>query len=49
MIKPFDVLAEGLVSNKSRDNRTAIELFVAGLRGWDVGLLQQFDSQPKPN
>jgi hypothetical protein len=33
MTKPFDVLAEGLVSEKSRDGRTAIELFIAGVRG----------------
>ncbi len=32
MRKPFDVLAEGLVSENSRDNRTAIELFLAGTR-----------------
>jgi hypothetical protein len=32
--KPFDVLAEGLLSEKSRDDRTAIELFVAGIAVW---------------
>jgi hypothetical protein len=31
--KPFDVLAEGLVSKKSRGNK-AFELFLAGVRGW---------------
>jgi hypothetical protein len=30
--KPFDVLAEGLVSQKSRGDKTAIELFLAGVR-----------------
>jgi len=30
--KPFDVLAEGLLSEKSRDNRTSIELFQRGLK-----------------
>jgi hypothetical protein len=29
--KPLDVLAEGLISEKSRGDRTAIELFFAGL------------------
>jgi hypothetical protein len=29
--KPFDVLAEGLVFEKSRGDRTAIELFLNGL------------------
>jgi hypothetical protein len=33
--KPFDVLAEGLVSEKSRGDRTPLELFIAGVRGWD--------------
>ena len=32
MRKPFDVLAEGLVSNNSRGDKTAIELFLAGIR-----------------
>jgi hypothetical protein len=36
MRKPFDVLAEGLLSEKSRGDKTAIELFVAGVRGWEV-------------
>ncbi len=31
--KPFDVLAEGLLPEKSRGDKTAIELFVAGLQG----------------
>jgi hypothetical protein len=30
---PFDVLDEGLVSEKSRGDRTAIELFLGGVRG----------------
>jgi hypothetical protein len=30
--KPFDVLAEGLLSKNSRDNKTAIELFLNGVR-----------------
>jgi hypothetical protein len=32
MRKPFDVLAEGIVSEKSRDNKTPLELFLAGVR-----------------
>ena len=38
MKKPFDVLAEGLLSENSRGDKTAIELFVAGVRGWEAGL-----------
>ena len=30
--KPFDILAEGLASEKSRDDKTAIELFLSGVR-----------------
>ncbi len=30
--KPFDVLAEGLISKNSREDKTAIELFVAGVK-----------------
>jgi hypothetical protein len=32
MKKPFDVFAEGLLSEKSRGDKTAIELFLAGVR-----------------
>jgi hypothetical protein len=47
MRKPFDVLAEGLVSQKSRGDRTAIELFIAGIRGWEAGIRRQLaDSNP---
>jgi hypothetical protein len=42
MRKPFDVLAEGLVSDKSRGDKTAIELFLAGIRGWEAGLWRHF-------
>jgi hypothetical protein len=38
MIKPFDVLAEGLISKKSRGDKTAIELFVAGVGVWEASL-----------
>jgi hypothetical protein len=36
--KPFDVLAEGLVSEKSRGDWTPLELFVTGVRCWEAGL-----------
>ena len=36
--KPFNVLAEGLISESSRDDKTAIELFVAGVRSWGTRL-----------
>ncbi len=36
MRKPFDVLAEGLVSEKSRGDKTPLELFIAGVRGWEA-------------
>jgi hypothetical protein len=32
MRKPFDVLAEGLISEQSRGDKTAIELFLAGVQ-----------------
>jgi hypothetical protein len=41
--KPFDVLAEGLLSEKSRGDWTAIELFLAGVRGWKSGLHRCLD------
>jgi hypothetical protein len=37
MRKPFDVLAEGLLSEKSRGDWTPLELFVAGVRSWESG------------
>jgi hypothetical protein len=37
--KPFDVLAEGLLSTNSRDNRTAIELFSSPLGEWTQPLI----------
>jgi hypothetical protein len=33
----------------TRDNKTAIELFVAGVRGWEAGLRRQMDyGKPLP-
>jgi hypothetical protein len=34
MRKPFDVLAEGLLYEKSRGDRTALELFVSAVQAW---------------
>jgi len=36
MRKPFDVLAEGLVSKKSRGERAQIELFADGAMALDL-------------
>ena len=38
MRKPFDVLAEGLLSKNSRGDWTPLELFLAGVRSWAGGL-----------
>jgi len=43
MRKPFDVLAEGLISRQSRGDKTAIELFMAGLGGWDAIMRRRLD------
>jgi hypothetical protein len=43
MKKPFDVLAEGLLSKNSRGDWTPLELFVAGIRGWESRLQQLVD------
>ena len=40
MKKPFDVLAEGLLFEKSRENKTAIELFLAGIRALEGAVWQ---------
>jgi hypothetical protein len=36
--KPFDLPAEGLQRKDSRDDKTPLELFVVGVRGWETGL-----------
>jgi hypothetical protein len=38
MRKPFDVLAEGLLLKNSWGDKTAIELFVVNVQGWEAGL-----------
>jgi hypothetical protein len=35
MKKPFDVLAEGLISKNNRGDWTPLELFIAGVQGWE--------------
>jgi hypothetical protein len=42
--KPFDVLAEGLHSENSRGDKTAVELFLAGVRDWKAGLRRFIDN-----
>jgi len=41
--KPFGVLAEGLISENSRGDWTPLELFLAGIRGWEAGLRRRID------
>ena len=38
--KPFDALAQGLVSEKGGGGRTPIELFVAGVGDWEAATVQ---------
>jgi len=38
MRNSFDLLAKGLVWKDSRGDWTSIELFLAGLRGWEAGI-----------
>jgi hypothetical protein len=33
--KPFDLLAEGLLVSSSRQDRTPVELFLAGVASWE--------------
>ena len=48
MRKPFEVLAEGLLSEKSRGDKTRLELFIRGIQGWEAGLRRHFeDSKSK--
>ena len=44
MRRPFNALAEGLVSENSRDAKTAIEFFLTGLWGWEAGLLRKHEN-----
>jgi hypothetical protein len=36
MRNPFDVLAEGFLSEKSRGDWTPLELFLASIRVWEI-------------
>jgi hypothetical protein len=38
MRNPVNVLAKGLIAKKDRGDKTAIELFIAGIQGWQAGL-----------
>ena len=40
MKKPFDLLAEGIISKNHRGDWTPLELFLAGVRGWKPCLQQ---------
>jgi hypothetical protein len=42
--KPFNVLAGGLISEKSRGDKTAIELFLTGIWGWEAGLRRKLEN-----
>jgi len=44
MRRPFNALAEGLVSENSRDDKTAIELFLIGIWGWEAGLRRKHEN-----
>jgi hypothetical protein len=44
MRKPFDVLAERLLSKNNRGDKTALELFVAGVRGWGSWRWRQLEN-----
>ncbi|MBX3451324.1 MAG: hypothetical protein KF777_17280 [Planctomycetaceae bacterium] len=45
MRKPFDVLAEGLVSENSRGDKTPLELFLAGIATWDFYLRRRLETE----
>jgi len=43
--KPFGKNVEGLLSKNSRGDKTAIELFLAGVRAWDAELWRMADGE----
>jgi hypothetical protein len=43
-VKPFDVRAEGFSLKNSRDDKTAIELFLTGIWGWEAGLRRKLEN-----
>jgi hypothetical protein len=44
--KHFGLVAEELVSENSRGDWTPLELFLAGVRGWEAGLRRFFVGLP---
>ena len=44
MRNPLNVLAKGLIAKKDRGDWTPLELFVAGIQGWEAGLRRQFEN-----
>jgi len=44
MRKPFDVLAEGLLSENNRGDKTPLELFLAGVQSWNGQLRRWIDN-----
>jgi hypothetical protein len=42
-VAPFDGFAERLEIKNSRGDKTAIELFVAGVRHWEAGVRRRLD------
>jgi hypothetical protein len=43
--KPFDVLAEGLISKNNRGDKTPLELFVASVRGWEAAVRRRMTDE----
>ena len=41
MRKPFDVLVEGQFRKESGEDRTAIELFIKAIEGWEAEVRRQ--------
>jgi hypothetical protein len=49
MKRPFDILAEGRLSENSRGGWTPLELFLAGVQGWEACLRGILDRQEGPS
>jgi hypothetical protein len=48
--KPAGQAVDGLLWVDSRGDKTAIELFVAGIRGWEAGIRRRMDDgKSKPD
>jgi hypothetical protein len=45
MRKPFDMLAEGVILRNSRGDKTPLELFVAGVRGWEAAVRRRMTGE----